>query len=312
MKQNSDISIPDKNLFTVYKAELFLLFVTLSWGLSFPLIKLTLIYVSPVLFNFIRFAITLLLFIIIFYKKIRHIKFVELKNGIILGIFMILGFVFQTIGLQYTTASKSAFITGTNLIFIPFIQFIILKTKPKYFNLIGALIVLIGLYILSESFEIIPNLGDVLTVCCAFFFAIHIVLLDKYSAKSDLNFLIFGQFLISTIICFFFAFFYEYLILNETKFNVEPIVLITIFFTVIFSTLIGIVFMTKFQRMTTPLRAGIIYNMESIFALIFAYFILKEIMNSNQIVGAVIMVIGLFFSEIFGFINFKKLIGKKN
>lgn len=312
MKQNSDISNPEKNLFIVYKAELFLLFVTLSWGLSFPLIKLTLEFVSPVLFNFIRFALTLIIFIIIFHKKIRHIKFGDLKYGIILGVFMILGFVFQTIGLQYTTASKSAFITGTNLIFIPFVQLIVLKTLPKYFNLIGALIVLIGLYILSEIFEIAPNIGDILTVLCAFFFAAHIVLLDKYSAKSDLNLLIFGQFLISTIICFFFAFFYEYLILDETKFNLEPIVLITLFFTVIFSTLIGIVFMTKFQRLTTPLKAGIIYNMESIFALIFAYFILNEIMNSNQITGAVIMVIGLFFSEVFGFINFKKIIGKKN
>ncbi|MFZ1320038.1 MAG: DMT family transporter [Ignavibacteria bacterium] len=312
MKQNSDISNPEKNLFTVYKAELFLLFVTLSWGLSFPLIKLTLEYVSPVLFNFIRFALTLILFIIIFYKKIRHIKFGDLRYGIILGVFMILGFVFQTIGLQYTTASKSAFITGTNLIFIPFIQFIILKSKPKYFNLISALIVLTGLFILSESFEIVPNVGDILTIICAFFFAVHIVLLDKYSAKSDVNFLIFGQFLISTVICLVFAFFYEHLILDETKFSVTPILLITLFFTVVFSTLIGIVFMTKFQRLTTPLKAGIIYNMESIFALIFAYFILNEIMNSNQIIGAIIMLIGLIFSEIFGIINFKNLIGKKN
>lgn len=312
MKPESDILKSEKSLFTVYKAELFLLFVTFSWGLSFPLIKLSLVFVSPVLFNFIRFAFTLLLFIIFFYEKIRHIKFADLKFGLILGVFMILGFVFQTIGLQYTTASKSAFITGTNLIFIPFIQFTVLKTKPKYFNLIGAFIVLTGLYILSEIFEIAPNVGDILTVFCAFFFAVHIVLLDKYSAKSNINFLIFGQFLISTVMCFFFAFFYEYLILDETKFTPEPIVFITIFFTVIFSTLIGIVFMTKFQRLTTPLKAGIIYNMESIFALIFAYFILKEIMNSNQIIGAVIMVIGLIFSELFGFINIKKLIGKKN
>lgn len=312
MKPDSDILKSEKNLFINYKAEFILLLVTLAWGLSFPLIKLTLTDVSPVLFNFIRFAVTLLLFIIFFYKKIKHVKYIDLKYGLILGVFMILGFVFQTIGLQYTTASKSAFITGTNLIFIPFIQFVILKSKPKYFNLISALIVLTGLFILSESFEIIPNAGDILTVICAFFFAVHIVLLDKYSAKSDVNFLIFGQFLISTVICLFFAFFYEHLILDEMKFSVTPILLITLFFTVIFSTLIAIVFMTKFQRLTTPLKAGIIYNMESIFALIFAYFILNEIMNSNQIIGAIIMLIGLIFSEIFGIINFKNLIGKKN
>jgi len=302
---NSELK-SEKKLFTLYKAEFILLLVTMSWGLSFPLIKLTLDIVSPVLFNFIRFSLTLFLFYIIFYKKIKNVKFVDLKYGFILGIFMIFGFVFQTLGLQYTTASKSAFITGTALIFIPFIQLIVLKTKPKYFILIGAFIVLIGLYILSEAFQFILNVGDALTILCALFFAIHIVLLDKYSNISNVNFLIFGQFIASTFFCMFFTLLYEHFILDEIRFSINPIVLLTLFVTVIFSTLLGIIFMTKFQRLTTPLRAGIIYNMESIFALIFAYFILKEFMNSNQISGAVIMIIGLLFSELTGFLNFNK------
>ena len=91
-------------------------------------------------------------------------KFHLWKNGLILGIFLFLGFSFQTVGLEFTSASKSGFITGTNLVILPFAQYFILKIKPGAENIIGALVVLIGLYILSEAFYIVPNTGDLLTL----------------------------------------------------------------------------------------------------------------------------------------------------
>lgn len=312
MKLTDNLTGTDKSLLNTYKAELFLLIVTFSWGLSFPLIKLSLGSVSPVLFNFLRFTFTLILFYLVFKKKLKNISSTEIKYGLILGFFLFLGFVFQTIGLKYTTATKSAFITGTNLIFIPFIQYFILKSSPKIYNLIGALIVVTGLFILSESYELIPNTGDILTIFCALFFAVHIVLLNKYSVKADLNILIFGQFLASAVLGLLFTFFYEFLILDEVKFIPDTILFITILYTVIFTTLISIVLMTKYQHLTTPLRAGIIYNMESVFALFFAYIILNEIMNYNQVIGIIIMISGLLISEFTGLFTLNKRIGKKN
>ncbi|HAY33148.1 MAG TPA: DMT family transporter [Ignavibacteria bacterium] len=312
MNQSGNKIYSENNIFSLYKAELILLFVTFLWGLSFPLIKLSLDTVSPVLFNFIRFLMTLLFFLILFKSKLRNVSFRELKPGLLLGLFMVLGFIFQTIGLQYTTATKSAFITAANLIFIPFIQYAVMRSKPKLNSLLGAIVVIIGLYILSESFEIIPNIGDLLTLFCAFFFAIHIVLLNKFSGSSDLNILILGQFVTSAVLGLIFTFFYEHLVMNEINFTLKPVLIVTLIYTTIFSTLISIVLMTKFQHLTTPLRAGIIYNMEPLFALLFAYLILNEIMNANQISGAVIMVCGLMISEFTGLTNFRKLFGKKN
>jgi len=255
---------------------------------------------------------TLLFFLILFKSKLRNVSFRELKPGLLLGLFMVLGFIFQTIGLQYTTATKSAFITAANLIFIPFIQYAVMRSKPKLNSLLGAIVVIIGLYILSESFEIIPNIGDLLTLFCAFFFAIHIVLLNKFSGSSDLKILILGQFVTSAVLGLIFTFFYEHLVMNEINFTLKPVLIVTLIYTTIFSTLISIVLMTKFQHLTTPLRAGIIYNMEPLFALLFAYLILNEIMKANQISGAVIMVCGLMISEFTGLTNFRKLFGKKN
>lgn len=298
-------SLTENSFLKTYKAELILLFVTFTWGLSFPLIKISLQYISPVLFVFVRFFITFIIFYFVFRKKFDLSKINEWKYGIILGIFLFMGFGFQTLGLKFTTASKSAFITGTALIIIPFAQYFILKSKPKPENIAGGFIVMTGLYILAEAYFNLPNTGDILTLFCAVSFALHIVLLDKYSRFINFYYLVFGQFLTMVILSFMFTLFAEVLISNELFFIINYKLVLSILYTSIFSTLFSIILMTKYQNQTSPLRAGIIYNMESLFAVFFAFFLIGEILNLNQIIGAAIMLFGLFISEFYGFIKFK-------
>jgi drug/metabolite transporter (DMT)-like permease len=292
-------------LLKTYKAEIILLFVTFSWGLTFPLIKISLEFISPVFFISIRFFIALILFCLLFRRKIIFSDFSKWKYGIILGIFIFFGFAFQTVGLKFTTASKSAFITGTSLIIIPFAQYFILKHKPKPENIAGAIVVIAGLYILSESYLTKPNTGDILTLFCATAFAIHIVLLDKYSRVINFNYLVFGQFLTMTILSLIFMLIFEVFIYDDLYINLSTDLIFPIFYTSVFSILMSIILMTKYQHETTPLRAGIIYNMESLFAVFFAFILLGEILNLNQIIGAIIMLLGLFVSEFCGLIKIK-------
>lgn len=260
---------------------------------------------SPFFFNCVRFTLSLSIFLIFFYGKIKISHFKEWKAGIILGIFMSAGFAFQTLGMKYTSASKSAFITGVSLIFIPFAQYFILGYKPKAENLIGAIIVMSGLFILSEAYFTSLNPGDLLTLICAVCFAIHIVLLDKYSKDFGLFYLLFGQFFSSFVLSIIFMFVFDLILFDDLFFNFNIITVSSIVYTSVFSILLGILLMTKYQKQTTPLRAGIIYNMESLFAVFFAYIILSEVLNFNQITGAVIMIIGLFISEFYGLIKLK-------
>lgn len=288
-----------------YKAEMILLLVTFIWGISFPAIKISLNESSPFFFNCIRFALALFIFLLFFHGKIKISHFQEWKAGIILGIFMSAGFAFQTLGMKFTSASKSAFITGVSLIFIPFAQYFIIGNKPKAENLIGAIIVMCGLYILSEAYFISLNPGDLLTLICAVCFAVHIVLLDKYTKNFGLYYLLFGQFITAFITSIIFMFVFDILIFRDFFFNFNFITVSSIVYTSVFSILIGVLLMTKYQKQTTPLRAGIIYNMESLFAVFFAYIILSEVLNFNQITGAVIMITGLFISEFYGLIKLK-------
>lgn len=275
------------------------------WGLSFPLVKISLNSVSPGLFIFLRFSFTLILFMIIFRNKINFKNFSLWKNGLILGVFLFLGFAFQTVGLEYTTASKSGFITGTNLVILPFAQYIILRIKPKGENITGALIVLMGLYILSEAFIIVPNAGDVLTFFCAVFFAVHIVLLNKYTDNDNFLYMTFGQFLSMSVLSLIFIFTYDNFIKGGAFIRLNSELIAALVFTSLISTLLSILLVTKYQHFTTPLRAGIIYSMESIFAAIFAFIVLNEILNFNQMIGAAIMFTGLIISEFYGIIKFK-------
>ena len=312
MSLNKDLSSQELTFIQTYKAEMILLLVTFSWGLSFPLLKISLVYISPVFFVFIRFSITLLVFYLLFRKKIVIADLAKWKNGLILGVFLFFGFSLQTLGLKFTTASKSAFITGTALVIIPFAQFFILKTRPKPENITGAVIVMTGLYILSEAYFSIPNIGDFFTLLCAIAFGIQIVLLDKYSTDDNFYYLVFGQFLAMTVLSFIFMVVFEMIIFDELFINFDTTLVLTLIYTSFFSTLFSILLITKYQHQTTPLRAGIIYNMESIFAVFFAFIILSEILNLNQFIGAVIMITGLLISEFYSYIKFKLSNGNKN
>ncbi|MBL8006614.1 MAG: DMT family transporter [Ignavibacteria bacterium] len=303
---------PDSTpLYITYKAELILLLVTFTWGLSFPMIKLSLTGISPMAFILIRFTITLALYLIFFGKKIKISDYSAWKYGLLLGVFLFCGFGFQTMGLKYTSASKSAFITGTSLIIIPFAQFLILNSRPKAENIAGALIVLAGLVILSESYILTPNFGDVLTLICAFSFAVHIVLLDKYSRSVNFSYLVFGQFLAMVVLSLLSVIIFELFVFGDFFIVFNSDLIFPLLFTSLFSTFISIILMTKYQNKTSPLRAGIIYNMESLFAVFFSYLLINERLNFPQITGALLMITGLFISEFYSLFKIKYSGGKE-
>lgn len=280
-----------------------LVLLSIFWGLSFPLIKSGLLFSSPILFVFVRFLFTTVLYLLIFYNQVRKIRFSDFRYGIVLGIFLFLGFITQTIGLKFTTASKSAFVTGANIVLIPFAQYFIIRKRPNVANIIGIILVLIGLYLLTELQEMAVNLGDLITFFCSISFSIYVVLLDKYSRSASFHSLVFGQFLTTTILSLLTSFLIEDLIFKETRFIISTELIVIILVNAVIGTLIGLFVSTRYQKEITPVRAGLIYNLELPSAVLFSYFLLGEIMSTMQWFGAAIMVIGLIISELFSYFN---------
>ncbi|MBK7104155.1 MAG: DMT family transporter [Ignavibacteriae bacterium] len=290
-----------------YKSEAILLLITLLWGATFVIVKESLNDISSMAFIALRFLIAgIFLLPFIIKKKFTKQNF---NAGILLGILLFIGFAVQTIGLKYTSATKSGFFTGTTVIMIPILQTIIEKRIPTKGVILGSILVMIGIAFLSSGgnsilnlFEDIAtnfNLGDGLTLICAFFFAIYIIYLDIETTKHEFWVLLFLQIITTAILAIIFSLFFSGINLEHFKIDLTNNLIGGILYTSIFATLITTALQTKYQKDVTPAKAGIIFSFEPIFAAIFAFFILGEKITNFGYFGAALIMLGLFISELY-------------
>lgn len=290
-----------------YFAELMLLLMTLTWGGTFVIVKESLEDVSPLLFITLRFTIAaslLLLFLVI--RKIKISK-AALLPGIFLGVVVFLGFLFQTNGLRYTSATNSGFITGSLVVMIPFLQILIERKIPTRGAQIGILLVFLGILILSSGGNSITqflsdlgsnfNFGDWLTLACAVFFALHVVLIDVYAKKFTVFEFVFVQLATVALLGIIFTSLFHVTAIEEIKLSITFDSLRGILYTAILATLINYALQTKYQKHVTPTKAGIIYSFEPIFAALFAFFLLNEKISNFGLVGCGLIFLGLITAE---------------
>lgn len=292
-----------------------LLFTTLIWGGTFVIVKSSLDDSSPVLFVAIRFAIAAVLIALIMRSKILNISKRTLKAGIILGVLLFLGFTLQTIGLKYTSATKSAFITGSIIMFTPVVQAFYTKKFPPAGSIIGILLALMGLiFLASKGTDILNifaefgsgfNLGDFLTLACAFAWSFYLVYLNVESSKNDYMELTFLQISTTTFVAFAVALAFHF-------YNVEPAKLVltgNLFFGLAYTSLLATFFTTilhtKYQKFVSPTKTSIIFSFEPIFAAIFAYIALHETISAFGLIGGACIFSGLLVSELYDNISKK-------
>jgi drug/metabolite transporter (DMT)-like permease len=275
------------------KAEIILLSLTVIWGGTFAIVKGVLNDTSPLFFIGVRFLLAAALLVIIFHKKLKGITLVEIQKASILGILLFFGFATQTIGLQYTTASKAAFLTGTMVIFTPIFQFIMEKKAPRLGNVIGVVIVTAGLYLLTSPKGSEFNFGDGLNLVCAIVFAVYIVYLDIATQEGDPFRLTFVQICTNGLLSILAAFMFEDIFIRLTSNLV-----LSLGYLVILATMLTLYLQTKWQKETTPTRAAVIFTIEPVFAAVIAYLLLSEMIGSFGIIGGVVIIAGLLISEI--------------
>lgn len=157
-------------------ADISLVFVSLIWGSSFIIVKDTLIYLNEYFLLFVRFAIaTGILGLYLLLKKINPFKYDILKEGAILGLILFIGLGTQTIGLKYTTATNSAFITGLYIVLTPIFTVLLFKKYPKVWNIFAVILATLGLFLLTfdNALGFTFNFGDLITLLTAAAFAFH-------------------------------------------------------------------------------------------------------------------------------------------
>ena len=181
----------------VYK--LLLIAATAVWGVSFVVMKDVVEVLPPAWLLGIRFTLAGIIIAFFLRKQIARIFSLKvLAMGIVLGALDFLAFLTQTVGLQHTTPGINAFLTATYCVIVPFVWWIVGRKRPSVFNIGAALIAILGIWFVSVSSSSVGfslGLGEGLTLCCAFFFAVHIVTVSKFAGYANVLVLTAIQFL---------------------------------------------------------------------------------------------------------------------
>ena len=306
------------SFYNKYKGEINLLLVTLLWSATFVIVKGALVDISSMLFIGLRFLIAGVVLLPFVIRKKLDWKNSNLLPPIFLGVLLFIGFSTQTVGLKYTSATKSAFLTGSAVVIIPILQLFVEKKKPKTGSVIGVAVVLVGILFLSGGNSITTllkdiatnfNFGDFLTLICAFFFAWYVVYLDMLSGKYNFWMLLIIQIGVAAILAFAIALLFDVIDYELLKINFTNQLGFGILYTAIFATLITTTLQTKYQKLVTPTKAGIVYSFEPIFAAVIAFIFISEKVTPFGLLGATLIFVGLIISE--GYDEVKKMLFEK-
>lgn len=185
------------------QAELAILLVAAIWGATFVVVKEALADIGPFLFLGIRFIIAFLVLVLLSFRDIKQIKASTLSEGSLLGFFLFIGYVFQTMGLKYTSASNAGFITSVSVVLVPIIYAVINLKRPSFITIFTALTAAIGLFLMAvKAGSFTLAYGDILVLVCAFGFAFHVVFVARLSHQHNPVAITGVQILFVGVVCF--------------------------------------------------------------------------------------------------------------
>lgn len=201
-----------------------------------------------------------------------------------MGAALFIGFSLQIIGLQYTTPSKNAFLTATNVVIVPFIAFLICRKKVGFRGIIGAVLAIVGVGLLSLDKDLSLGLGDGLTLICAVGFAFQIFLTSIFVKKYRASVLNFIQMCTAGILSLIFM-----IASGQVHFQVTAKGWWSVLYLGIISTTVCYLLQTACQKYVDETKAAIILSMESVFGTLFSVMILHESITLRMILGCIII-----------------------
>ncbi len=285
-------------------ADFSLLLVAVCWGGTFFIVQDAIKDTPVYVFLFWRFLIAAGFMALFSIREFRKLDKETLKAGSILGVFMFLGFAFQTFGLTYTYSSTVAFITGLNVVIVPLAVYMIFKKKASLYSVFGAIFAVIGLYFLTNSHNGGFGLGEFYTLICAAMFALQIAFTDAYAKKHSAFLLVTIQFVVVTFFSMIGAIFMDGRIMPN---SFDGVFLEALVITVIFATVFAFFTQTVMQKFTTPAKTAIIFTMEPVSAGIFGYYLAGENFEAIQLIGAGLILFGMLSAELGTYFRNKRL-----
>jgi drug/metabolite transporter (DMT)-like permease len=275
-------------------SDLFLFIVTIGWGYTYLMTKGIIREVSPFTLLWTRFAISSLLFYILFFRKIKINSKKFIFQSIICGIILWCAFVMQVYGIQYSTPGKAGLITGLFVIFVPVLYFFLERKKLSKFTIVGSIFSFIGLFLFSleEDFFLISlGKGEFILIFSAFFYALHIIYIDKtYIEFENLN--VFSFIFIQMISVFAMSLPIA-LLFEKFPDSVSSRVIYGGIYNILVGTILAYSAQIVVQKYSPPTHISLIMVFESVFAFFFSWLFYGEVITWKTITGASLMIFGI-------------------
>jgi len=241
----------------------------------------------------LRFALAAVMLFVLFGRRLRALHPRMFGAGMAIGLFLFGGYAFQTVGLQYTSASKAGFITGLSVVIVPCLSGLLIKRMPERQALLGVALATVGMALLTLERDLSPSRGDLIVLGCAFCFALHIMAVSLFAPRTDALALTFVQITVVAVLSGLVT-----LATTGWRWPVPSEVFYAAVFTGVLATGLAFAIQNNVQKWTSATHTALIFATEPVFAALFGYFLAGEHLTKAGIVGCGLILLGMIVAEL--------------
>jgi drug/metabolite transporter (DMT)-like permease len=274
-------------------AEAALIGIAAVWGLTFVMVQDAIELLPTMAFLGYRFIPAALLVAIVFHRQLARLSPAGWRAGLLMGAFLTAGYIFQTLGLEETTASNAGFITGLFVVFTPLLGALVLRDRVPGIGWAAAAVSALGLFLLSGAGEL--NLrGDGLVLLCAIAFSAHILATGRAVERHDVGALLVVQLAVAGVFCTAVAGVAGDLERPE-GFTVWSALIVT----AVVASALGFFVQTFAQQHAPPARTALILASEPAFAGLFGWLLADERLGPVELGGAALIMAAIVAVELY-------------
>jgi drug/metabolite transporter (DMT)-like permease len=284
------------------RADVALIVTAFIWGSTFVVVKHALADVSVFVYIAVRFALAAVVMALFFWRSLQTLNRGALWAGAQIGFFMFAGYAFQTYGLQFTTPSKAAFITGSSVVIVPLLLAFFGRRRVNIWIWSGALAALAGLYFLTVPPEGLGGLnrGDPIVFGCAVAFAVHMIFISRYIQHHSVGALAVVQVATTAVLASIAIPFLSLAHVESPHWSGSGTLVFAVLVTAIGSTAFGFSAQTWAQQYTSPTHTAILISLEPVFAALTSWVVAHEHLTPRIATGAALIFLGIILAELKG------------
>lgn len=273
--------------------ELALVGIAAIWGLTFVLVKDAVAQMPVMTFLAYRFIWASLLVAIVFRRDLRALSPAGWRAGLLMGVFLTAGYVFQTLGLKLTSAASAGFITGLFVVLTPVFGALLFRQRAGALAWVAALLSAAGLYLMTGTGGDVHLMGDLLVLGCACSFALHILATDRAASDHSIGALLVVQLGVCGLVS---------LVAAAGQGGLEVPAGWTVWralaVTAVLASALGFFVQTYAQRHAPPARTALILASEPAFAGLFAWVLAAQTLTPIGWLGAGLIMVAILAVEL--------------